>query len=119
MTPSRVAVAVVAEDTALRRSHGHVPALDVLDLVMQGLGGVGQDFGTDATPPARACTTPRRQDHPCLAAVASWPGAWPRRLTVPPRLRTAPRAHWRACRASGQPEPCIIPKLAPHALTGR
>jgi hypothetical protein len=43
---------------ALRRSHPHAPALDVLDLVFEGGGGVGCDFSCTASD-GRALVHPR------------------------------------------------------------
>ncbi|MFO1216831.1 MAG: hypothetical protein U1E89_00450 [Burkholderiaceae bacterium] len=49
--PDPVATAIVHEALALRVSHAHAPALDVLDLVMRGRHGRLLDFGTHMVPP--------------------------------------------------------------------
>jgi len=46
------ALAIVAEALALRESHRHASALDVLDLVMQGRQDRLLDFGEHMLPPA-------------------------------------------------------------------
>lgn len=50
--PDTVATAIVAEALALRASHAHAPALDVLDLVMRGRHERLIDFDDDMVPPA-------------------------------------------------------------------
>ncbi|HEX6017068.1 MAG TPA: hypothetical protein VFZ28_03110 [Burkholderiaceae bacterium] len=50
--PDPLALAIVNESLALRRSHAHASAADVLDLVMQGRQGRLLDFGDQMLPPA-------------------------------------------------------------------
>ena len=50
--PDPIALSVVNEALALRTSHGHASALDVLDLVMQGRQDCLLDFGEHMLPPA-------------------------------------------------------------------
>jgi hypothetical protein len=47
-----IALAIVSEALALRTSHAHAPAADVLDLVMQGRQYRLVDFGDHMLPPA-------------------------------------------------------------------
>jgi hypothetical protein len=47
-----LALAIVSESLALRMSHAHAPASDVLDLVMQGRQYRLVDFGEHMLPPA-------------------------------------------------------------------
>lgn len=47
-----IAQAIVDECLALRGTHAHAPARDVLDLVMQGRQGRLVDFGEQMLPPA-------------------------------------------------------------------
>ena len=47
-----IALAIVNEALALRTSHGHASAQDVLDLVMQGRQNRLLDFGEQMLPPA-------------------------------------------------------------------
>jgi hypothetical protein len=50
--PDANATSVIDACLALRISHPHVPALDTLDMSMQGHHGRAIDFGTEAKPPA-------------------------------------------------------------------
>jgi hypothetical protein len=50
--PDPVAVAIISEALALRVSHSHVPAIEVLDLVMQGRRHRLIDFDDNMIPPA-------------------------------------------------------------------
>jgi len=50
--PDPIAMAIVSESLALRASHGHASASDVLDLVMQGRQYRLVDFGDHMLPPA-------------------------------------------------------------------
>jgi hypothetical protein len=47
-----IALAIVSESLALRASHPHAPASDVLDLVMRGRKDCLVDFGDHMLPPA-------------------------------------------------------------------
>jgi hypothetical protein len=50
--PDPIALAIISESLALRESHGHASAGDVLDLVMQGRQFRLIDFGEHMLPPA-------------------------------------------------------------------
>jgi hypothetical protein len=50
--PDPIALAIVSESLALRASHDHAPAADVLDLVMRGRQFRLIDFGEHMLPPA-------------------------------------------------------------------
>ena len=50
--PDSIALAIVSEALALRASHGHASARDVLNLVMQGRQERLIDFGEHMLPPA-------------------------------------------------------------------
>lgn len=43
---------IAAASVRLRSSHGHAPALDILDLVMQGRHGMALQFGGHGWPPS-------------------------------------------------------------------
>ena len=50
--PDAIALAIISESLALRASHAHASAADVLDLVMQGRQYRLVDFGEHMLPPA-------------------------------------------------------------------
>lgn len=82
---------IVATALALRASHPQAPALDVLDLALQGRGGQALDFGSDGLPPAPfALLVAEAFDHgmdPALWAAWTAPGA-------NPAVSTALRGVW-------------------------
>lgn len=90
--PPRVR-AIVSTALALRCSHAGAPALDVLDLVMQGRHQVAADFDSDGLPPAPfALLVAEALDS------AMTPGEW-RAWTsddADPRLRAGLLEIWRA-----------------------
>lgn len=105
--PNPAAIAVVTAAISLTRTHGHAPPLDILDIVMQGLGGQTLDFADSG---ARHCSlVDPAESFGQLVAAGLDKGMYPEEWVAftsdraDPRLRDACMGVWRDE---------VLPKLA-------